>query len=403
MTSSPQDEANPAPSVPPVLPSSSEAAVPPGPETAASGSAFSTGTTLREARTRKGLTLGEMSTRLRIREIFLSALESGQTKDLPGGTYAIGFLRSYAEALDLDSEEMVRRFRAEAAGELDNRTELSFPSPVSEGRIPGGAILFIGIILAVLAYGGWYLISTYGEETAEMVPSLPERLNALIHRPAAERKTRTDIKTAQTSAPAPQSATETASSAAVPDNEVIPPSEEDDSKAKPVSTVSVLPPNAPAPPMNASVAPPPLPTVPKAVAETPTVPTAPSSSLAGAAQAPAASPQPATGASPATEPAPADGRVIGQENTDSRITLRAEIDDCWVQVREMDGQLLLSRLMRKGESFRVPNRSGLTMMVGNAGALEVVVDGTRIPSLGAPGQVRRDIHLDAEKLKSATN
>lgn len=401
MTSSPQDEANPAPSVPPVLPSSSETAASPGQETIASGSAFSTGATLREARARKGLTLGEMSTRLRIREIFLSALESGQTKDLPGGTYAIGFLRSYAESLDLDSEEMVRRFRAEAAGELDNRTELSFPSPVSEGRIPGGAILFIGIILAVLAYGGWYLISTYGEETAEMVPSLPERLNALIHRPTAERKTRTDIKTAQTSAPAPQAVTETTattdSTATSPDNEVVPPIEEDDGKGKPVPAAPVLPPNAPAPPMNASVAPPPLPTAPKPATGTPPIAPAapPPSTTTGTAQP--------TPVQSAAEPAPADGRVIGQENTDSRITLRAEIDDCWVQVREMDGQLLLSRLMRKGESFRVPNRSGLTMMVGNAGALEVVVDGTRIPSLGAPGQVRRDIHLEAEKLKSATN
>ncbi|MEW5729099.1 MAG: DUF4115 domain-containing protein, partial [Pseudomonadota bacterium] len=103
-----------------------------------------------------------------------------------------------------------------------------------------------------------------------------------------------------------------------------------------------------------------------------------------------------TAAAPA--PSPAEAKVIGQENTGARIVLKAAADDCWVQVREMDGQLLLSRLLRKGDSYMVPDRPGLTLMVGNAGALEIAVDGKPVPSLGAPGQVRRDIRLDPEKL-----
>ncbi|MGE5476180.1 MAG: DUF4115 domain-containing protein, partial [Bacteroidales bacterium] len=125
------------------------------------------------------------------------------------------------------------------------------------------------------------------------------------------------------------------------------------------------------------------------------------------ATAPAQPPQPVAAVTPAptpVQPAPAapapDGKVIGQEHADSRVQLKATGDDCWVQVREMDGQLLLSRLLRRGDSYMVPNRPGLTLMVGNAGALEITVDGKKSAPLGATGQVRRDIKLDPDKLQS---
>lgn len=95
-----------------------------------------------------------------------------------------------------------------------------------------------------------------------------------------------------------------------------------------------------------------------------------------------------------------DGKVYGSEYADSRVMLKAVGDDCWIQVREVDGSMLMSRLLRRGDSFRVPNRPGLNLMVGNAGALEVSVDGRKAPPLGATGQVRRDIRLDPERLAS---
>jgi cytoskeleton protein RodZ len=50
----------------------------------------------------------------------------------------------------------------------------------------------------------------------------------------------------------------------------------------------------------------------------------------------------------------------------------------------------------------VPDRPGLTLLTGNAGALEVLVDGEAVPAIGPKGQVRRDIALDPERLKSGT-
>ena len=69
-----------------------------------------------------------------------------------------------------------------------------------------------------------------------------------------------------------------------------------------------------------------------------------------------------------------------------------------MQVRDNDGNVIWTRILRAGDSYRVPNRSGLTLLTGNAGALEVRVDGKAAPPLGAEGAVRRNIVLDPEKL-----
>lgn len=388
------------------------------------------GQSLKTARELTGKGIEEVAQHLRIRTPFLQALEDGRHKDLPGGTYAVGFLRTYAEFLGLDGEEMVRRFRAEAAGDLNARSELVFPSPVSEGRIPGGAVLFLGLLLAGVAYGAWYFLSSRTTEVAEMVPPLPDRLASALNRPATV--TGEAAKPAET--PKPEEAAKGEEAAPSPvgpvgkETEVVPPQEEEEAKAPtPVpaattpSAVTATPANTPKadagkleagkveqakpgqlnkPEAEKPVAPQPQtaapaqpPQAPAPVAQIPVTQTPPT-------QAPAtpAAPVPAPAAAPAVPTAVPDGKVIGQEHSDSRVQLKAVNDDCWVQVRELDGQLLLSRLLRRGDSYMVPNRPGLTLMVGNAGALEVTVDGKKAAPLGNSGQVRRDIKLDPDKL-----
>lgn len=80
------------------------------------------------------------------------------------------------------------------------------------------------------------------------------------------------------------------------------------------------------------------------------------------------------------------------------IELRAK-SDSWIQVRD-GNELLLTRLLREGEVYQVPGRDGLTLMTGNAGGLEVFVDGELMPPLGDVGAVRRGVPLSAERLRS---
>jgi cytoskeleton protein RodZ len=115
---------------------------------------------------------------LRIRLPHLEALEEGRISQLPGSAYAVGFVRSYARALGLDDEEIVRRFKAEAA-EVGRRTELVFPIPMPQRGLPAGAIMLLGVVLAIGAYTGWYRLSGEGRLPAEAVIPVPERLAPL--------------------------------------------------------------------------------------------------------------------------------------------------------------------------------------------------------------------------------
>src|SRR5262245_5102962 len=78
------------------------------------------GATLREERERRGWNVPELAQHLKIRRVHLEAIEAGRFAALPGPTYAVKFVRAYAEALGLDPDEMVRRFRDEVEG-LDRR------------------------------------------------------------------------------------------------------------------------------------------------------------------------------------------------------------------------------------------------------------------------------------------
>src|SRR3546814_9879886 len=72
--------------------------------------------TLVRARQQLGQDLRSIAQVLCIRYAYLDAIERGQYENLPGPTYAVGFMRSYAEYLGLDGTQIVDRFKNEEIG-----------------------------------------------------------------------------------------------------------------------------------------------------------------------------------------------------------------------------------------------------------------------------------------------
>lgn len=104
---------------------------------------------------------------------------------------------------------------------------------------------------------------------------------------------------------------------------------------------------------------------------------------------------------PKANPAAAD-TAAPVETTASRIVVRARYDS-WIQVRDgVHRRLLVTRLLRAGDSYRVPDLPGLTLLTGNAGALEIQVDGESIGAIGEMGKVLRNVALDVERLRTGT-
>jgi hypothetical protein len=118
-------------------------------------------------------------------------------------------------------------------------------------------------------------------------------------------------------------------------------------------------------------------------ADTPVVPatvTAPPTTFAGDRVYP---PPVAGGGSPAA----VDGLMV-------RLDAREE---SWVEVRA-DGVVLLSRVMPQGETQRITARREVVLSLGNAGGIAVAVNERPVAPLGAAGEVRRNIVINAQTL-----
>ena len=329
------------------------------------------GTVLRERREELGYDLDAIGEALRIKPFYLAALEQGRAQDLPGPTYAIGFIRAYAQLLDLDADRIIDDYKAERA-DVHARPDLSLPVALEARSLPRGPILLVGVILAACGYGTWYYLSTGERSRPERVAAVPAELQRA---------------TQETAAPAPAGDPPAVVNPAPLPGAVAAPSAGSNtprfgsgllSPQGPPPTPAVLATGSPNPGLVASPA---AAALPKPTA---TLPPANSDKTTPARLEGTAAPAGDAGAKPA-----------------GNIDIRA-LADCWIQVRSGEDQsVVFSRVLKAGETYHVP-RAGLVLRTGNAGALALVVDGKPAPAIGAIGTLRRDVTLDPQALLAGT-
>jgi cytoskeleton protein RodZ len=312
----------------------------------------SAGGLLRRTREELGWDLRDVAAALRIKAEYLAALERNTVEGLPGPTYATGFLRAYAEYLRLDGHEIVRRFRAEETG-LHTKPELAFPVPLTDRGIPGGGIFLIAVLVFVLGYAGYYYATSGTKTTQVAVEPVPPHLLPPPPAPAPP------VTVAEAPKPADQSAA-TAPPTPAPAGTPTP-------AAAPTGTTS-HPAPPPAPITTAAATPP---------------------ATAGAA-APAAATDGDAGPPPKHYGEAAAGRIVIRATGKS-----------WIVVKD-GAKPVVNTLFNKGDFYNAPDRAGLTLRTGSAGAIEVTVDGKLMPSLGPVG-LTRTVPLEPEKLKGPSS
>lgn len=301
------------------------------------------GQDLRAARLRRGDEIAQVSRALKIRKDHLEALEEDRLEDLPGKTYAIGFVRSYARHLGLDSNVYVERFKQDISGRHDETSREPAPIHQDEGRrLPQGWRIIAGVVLVLLIYGGWHLLSS-GGETNQATPPAP-----VIVPPKPAPKPVTAPQQTATPSPAAGSVAPTTGTAS-----------------------GAQPGQAAANPQTAM-------------------------------PSPAAGPS-----TPATQtngqpPAPSSGEIYGKANVSPRVVLRARADTK-ITVRGSDGQLYLNRDLKAGDAYQVPNTPGLYMATSDAGAVEVDLDGKVMGRAGQQGQVLGKVSMDPQSLVDRFN
>ena len=301
-----------------------------------SASGLAVGEILRARREELGWSLAEVAAWLRIKQAYLQALEDNRPQDLPGSTYALGFLRSYASGLGLDARQLGQRFRDEASLGVP-RPDLSFPAPVPERGVPAGAAVLLGVVLLGAAYTGWYIYGGSEKLPTQTLPPAPP--------PLAESQTPTTPAT---------------------------------TPARPV---------APAP-VSAAAAPPPV-----------TSPPGQAASAVPAAPVPAASTPPGAGVPAPVDMVPAAAAPSVPAPQPAALTIKASAAS-WVQVRAPGGPVLYERILQPGESWSAPaSGATLLLSTGNAGGITVSAGGITTPALGPPGAVRRNLPLNADAVR----
>ena len=304
------------------------------------------GETLRQARESNGWSLAEVALKLNLTVNSLSNLEAGAFDKLPGHTFARGYIRAYAKLLGMDQTVLVQQFDQSTGSDSRGSAVHSLGRIEEPVRVSHTILRIVSLLLLIAVIGGGFIwwqdqtssrpkdvvslspehVEVEGADGTTQIHPLDEPEDQAVAQGQAEGATALVLPQAGTSADASTAAEATAPAAQAP-------------AAPTQSTAPVV--ATPATPAPA------VPTVPAPVVTAPVAPTVP----APAAAAP----------------------MAGQGQVQLRYTA-----DCWTQVTDGTGKVLLSGLKRKGENVSVSGKPPFTVRLGFARGAQVSYNGQAV-------------------------
>jgi hypothetical protein len=122
---------------------------------------------------RARIDVSEVETQTKIRAKYLRALENEEWDLLPGPTYVKSFLRTYAEALDLDAKLLVDEYklRHERLSEVELQP-INAAAPGRERRRTG-PVIPPGAVVALIVVGLFVSLYFLGRDNEQSAPSQP--------------------------------------------------------------------------------------------------------------------------------------------------------------------------------------------------------------------------------------
>ncbi|MGH9343417.1 MAG: helix-turn-helix domain-containing protein, partial [Terriglobia bacterium] len=174
------------------------------------------GENLRREREMRGISLQEISSTTKISVRFLESLEAEEFSKLPGGIFIRSFIRSYANYLGLDEEQVMAEYQLVAppqGGEDFSRLGVTGASANKKTRAP-----ILPWIIAVVLLAGGYAIFRYSHRSSDTPLSFGNPP------PASKAASATARAALNTSAPRPPQvlAAPPSSSAPAPANSIAP-------------------------------------------------------------------------------------------------------------------------------------------------------------------------------------
>lgn len=125
------------------------------------------GDALRAKREEMNITLKEVETATSIRSLYLQAIEEGRASHFISNTYALGFIRQYANFLGIDSEKLIKEY-PDAFRQPCEKQDFAYGIGTLEVRgSPHGGVrwmpnLLWGGAFVVIAIAAWYFAKFLG-------------------------------------------------------------------------------------------------------------------------------------------------------------------------------------------------------------------------------------------------
>jgi hypothetical protein len=159
---------------------------------------YALGDELRGERATLGKTLLDIQRDLRIKAAYIAAIEDARPEVFPNPSFIAGYVRSYARYLQLDPDEVFRRFCQESGfagaqgAAVSGKVGRGATAPVPGGFRPDfpltrkqprglpdvplsaiGSVLVLGCLLVGLGYGGWSVLQSIQRVQFAPVEALP--------------------------------------------------------------------------------------------------------------------------------------------------------------------------------------------------------------------------------------
>jgi cytoskeleton protein RodZ len=121
------------------------------------------GEKLKTERERRALSLDDIALRTRIPMRHLEAIENSEYEKLPGSTYAIGFTRTYARALEMDDAKIGSELRLELTQSGIGGYQATTPNyePTDPSSVPSRTLAWTAAAIGAVIIGGFLVWRSY--------------------------------------------------------------------------------------------------------------------------------------------------------------------------------------------------------------------------------------------------
>ena len=292
-----------------------------------------------DARVKKGFTQEDVSKILKVRISAIRQIEKGEEIQSLGSAYSLGFLRSYAKLVDLEPDDIIRNYKS-INNERNTKLDYNFPGVIKEKKSLFPFIALFTFLFSLVIYSSWYYLNINDlESNTKNTANLDNNSNL-------------DYVKIEDKLNNPLDKTDNVNSKNIVQTKK--------------ETSKIL------------------------INESSDINVVQSKEVSKNSLISSAAKETANGN---------ETSAIANERTPKEEMVLKSSGNSWVEIEDLDGNSYLTRLMRSGETFVVPDKKGLTLSTGNAGVLSLTFGSIHISKLGSIGEVISSRPLNIEAFK----